>query len=386
MRALTYIFLVLNTCTIISQSLCNIHNFGNIQTHDDAQVGFHANLTNDGIFNENGGETGFYNRNQSLTITGINTPTFYDLVTDVPDDLFLEVAVDVANFNDFRNGRIFTPRNTPNISLNLLNDNPYIGASDPNHIDGYMTNSGILDFTFPVGNDFRIRPLRIRDVATTTTTRAAYFFENPTTSSTFVESFDTTKHQETLNVISPVEYWDLDGTEPTTVTLTWDEESNIPFLADELEYLRVVGWNTFEEKWIDLGNINFSGDSNAGELTSELFIPNNYEALTIGSILKSNEDIFVYTGISPNGDEKNDFLVIRGIETIPDNEIKIFNRWGVLVYEKKNYKNVPEEAWNGESQGRVTLKGDDLLPVGTYFYNLKLKDREDITGYIYLQR
>ena len=386
MKKIIYISLILSSHALFSQSLCNVHNFGNLQIHDSGKVGFHANLTNDGAFDQNVGEAGFYNQTQDLTISGTNSPVFYDMITDVLGDLTLEVAVAITNTKDFRNGRLVTPRNNPSISLNFLNDTPYFGANNDSHVDGYATNNGLLNFTFPIGDDFRLRTMSISANGSQTTARGAYFFEDPSDPSTFSDSFDTTKFQPTLSVVSPVEFWDLDGETATQVTLTWDEQSAISELADTLENLRVVGWNAFEERWIDLGNISFTGNLAAGSITSESIIPNDYEILTIGSILKSGDDIFVYTGISPNGDEKNDFLVIKGIETSPNNEITIFNRWGVIVYQKENYKNIPEEAWTGASNGRVTVNKDELLPVGTYFYVLKLKDREDKTGYIYLQR
>lgn len=63
------------------------------------------------------------------------------------------------------------------------------------------------------------------------------------------------------------------------------------------------------------------------------------------------------SGISPNNDDKNDFFVVRGIEAYPENELRVFNRWGNLVYQKNNYAN----EWKGENNQ------DNPLPDGTYF-------------------
>ena len=41
-----------------------------------------------------------------------------------------------------------------------------------------------------------------------------------------------------------------------------------------------------------------------------------------------------------------------------DNKIKVFDKWGDLVYEKDNYNN----SWDGTS-----INGD-MIPDGTYFY------------------
>ena len=69
------LFLIVNS-TLIAQTA--FHNFGNVQLHDEAQVGFHLNLTNDGSFDQNVGLVGFYNEKQ-LTISGAFATKFYDL-------------------------------------------------------------------------------------------------------------------------------------------------------------------------------------------------------------------------------------------------------------------------------------------------------------------
>lgn len=76
-------------------------------------------------------------------------------------------------------------------------------------------------------------------------------------------------------------------------------------------------------------------------------------------------------GFSPNGDGVGDIFIIRGLEGFPGSSIKIFNRWGSPVFESNNYSN----NWDG-----------DDLPVGTYFYVLRLSNGEDLAGSITLVR
>ncbi len=358
------------------------HILGNLQIHDQGQLGFHTDLINDGMFDQNLGFAGFYNTNRSLTISGSNKPVFYDMLTAVEDDLILAVSVGVTNFKEFGAGRVITPRNDLNVTLDLENDTPYTGVNDAKHTDGYVTNIGSLDFTFPIGDDFRFRPMRVTSGASSNTSRGAYFFENPNVPSTFIETFDTNNFEPTLSVISPFEFWDLDGTTSTQVTLTWDVQSNISSISDNLSNLRVVGWNNNEQKWINLGNTAITGDLTQGEITSDMILPNDYTVLTIGSILGTGEDILVYNALSPNGDGRNDTLIIRGIESIPNNELVIFNRWGQEVYRKKGYDN----SWGGDSEGRVTVNSDAQLPVGTYYYVLEINGQQSQAGYFYIQR
>ena len=85
-----------------------------------------------------------------------------------------------------------------------------------------------------------------------------------------------------------------------------------------------------------------------------------------------NEELRIPSGISPNGDGKNDVWRISVLEEFPNASVQIFNRWGELLYEQPNgYK----EPWDGTYKGKA-------LPVGTYYYVIDLKsDRfETITG------
>jgi len=64
-------------------------------------------------------------------------------------------------------------------------------------------------------------------------------------------------------------------------------------------------------------------------------------------------------------DGMNDFLPIEGAEEYPENEVFIFNRWGSIVNQLKNYDNqsVRFDGTNGNGKE---------LPEGTYYYLAKL--------------
>ncbi|MCF8223454.1 MAG: gliding motility-associated C-terminal domain-containing protein, partial [Bacteroidales bacterium] len=63
-------------------------------------------------------------------------------------------------------------------------------------------------------------------------------------------------------------------------------------------------------------------------------------------------------------DGKNDVLKIMHISLYPDAEIKIFNRWGKMIYSAKNLE---ENQWDGTFKGKA-------LPVDSYHYILDLGD------------
>lgn len=358
-----------------------VYNTGNLKIHSDGQVGFHTNFINDGVSDNNEGFTGFYNRTKSLTISGLNEPSFNDFEVAVDDDLNLEVTTIVRGILDFSSGRVTTPRDSPSVNLDFRNDAIYTGETDDKYIDGYAFTQTDLDFTFPVGDRFRLRPISIT-AAENGSFLAAYFYENPNTPSTFSEVFRTDRYESVLSIISTQEFWHLDGDQQTNATLTWNVLSNVRFLASNLDHLRVVGFNKTEQQWIDLGNINTSGTFIEGEITSEPFIPSNYEILTIGSVLAGNRSISGFNIITPNGDGLNDFLVFEGVITNPNNKLTIVNRWGKPVYTKVSYDN----SFNGISQGSDVVQKGVALPVGTYYYVLELKGEEDVIGPIYINR
>ncbi len=97
----------------------------------------------------------------------------------------------------------------------------------------------------------------------------------------------------------------------------------------------------------------------------------------------------IFNGITPNGDGSNDYFRVLGIENYPDNQLKIYNRWGVLVYESENYGQ-GNNLFYGISEGRATFQKDKELPSGTYFYILTFSGpnpgKDSYSGYLYINR
>lgn len=61
--------------------------------------------------------------------------------------------------------------------------------------------------------------------------------------------------------------------------------------------------------------------------------------------------------VTPNSDGKNDYFIVRGIDKYPKSALYIFNRWGGVVYQNKDYENT----WDATG-----------LSEGTYYYRLEL--------------
>lgn len=102
-------------------------------------------------------------------------------------------------------------------------------------------------------------------------------------------------------------------------------------------------------------------------------------------ITNNNElDVFVPSGISPDGDGLNDVFFVPEFEfykTIKHISLTIVNRWGELVYEEPDYQN----NWGGMAN-KGPLSGA-LLTSGTYYYCFRIEgNSKPLTGYVYINR
>ena len=374
----TYV-LIFTFFSLVLNAQDAFHNFGNVQIHDQGAMGFHLDLQNDGMFNQNLGLAGFYNDIGSITIFGTEIPRFFDMEIAVDNNLFLEVNTEVTNGVDYLIGDVITPRLTPSISLDYFNNAIYALEDDMRNVDGYASATSDQSFVYPIGQDDKLRPLITPAQPSVVRFSAAYFNEDPNFPSTFTNTFDTNVSEGIINQVNTEEFWDFDGVDQTYVTLTWDPDSQINNLVDDLMNLRVVGWSKTENKWLDLGNSSITGDLSTGTISSIEFIPADYEIITFGALIGSN-GLTIYNGISPNNDGLNDVFVIEGVELF-NNTLEIYNRWGRIVYDAENYDNT----FDGVSNKTVVGTQGEKLPVGTYFYVLKLTEEDKAySGWIYI--
>ncbi|MBM1108060.1 gliding motility-associated C-terminal domain-containing protein [Aurantibacter crassamenti] len=362
-----------------------VHNFGSLQVHDGTTVGFHIDLINDGVFDNNLGLVGFYGYDKELTVSGTNAPVFYDSEVMVDYNLYLETPIEIINNGNLITGNIVTPRNNLDVYTNFIDNAFYVGEKDASSVDGYASLTNKDNFTFPVGDQKYLRPLSIASTIVNLNAKCAYFFESPNAPSTFGKSYQTDKKESEYLSVSDKEFWHLQGNVLSSVTLTWNERSDVRTLGQTIEDLKVVGWHKEDNEWVNLGNTTAQGSMNSGSITSDVFIPNDYELLTIGgSDKRLNEFITIELDnyfITPNGDGRNDYLVLDGLEKSPNNELKIFNRYGVLVYSELNYQN----NFNGISNRNTVVSRGSGLASGVYFYIITMLDiRQRHQGYLYL--
>jgi gliding motility-associated-like protein len=85
-------------------------------------------------------------------------------------------------------------------------------------------------------------------------------------------------------------------------------------------------------------------------------------------IVRKNRDIFIPNVFSPNGDGINDFFTIYpGTEGTMVNSMRIFTRWGEVVYFDEEFNPLIEsEGWDG------TFAGKEMNP-GVYVYYVEIE-------------
>ena len=96
-----------------------------------------------------------------------------------------------------------------------------------------------------------------------------------------------------------------------------------------------------------------------------------------------------YNAISLNGDNKNDYFHIEGIEKYPDNIVRIYNKEGLKVFDVVGYDN-KNQSFKGFTQGKVAVKESLELSSGTYFYFIEYTDEnyqlQRKAGWLYLRK
>lgn len=167
--------------------------------------------------------------------------------------------------------------------------------------------------------------------------------------------------------------------EPDTIYITLTANNNTICIIDEFNFLSgfdsisICQESNIFSYNIDLQEesacINFENVENPSILKGTLCIIFCDEAPCINCIeqkiiISSDENISldncnIPNGITPNGDNINDFFFIDCLEGLQNTCLKIYNRWGSQVYLNENYSN----NWNGFYKGKP-------LPEGTYYYVL----------------
>jgi gliding motility-associated-like protein len=82
-------------------------------------------------------------------------------------------------------------------------------------------------------------------------------------------------------------------------------------------------------------------------------------------VLDYSSTIYIPNTFSPNGDNKNDVLYVRGLGII-EMDLFIFDRWGEKVF----FSNSQQTGWDGSYEGK-------MMNPGVFVYYLKVKTADN---------
>jgi gliding motility-associated-like protein len=153
--------------------------------------------------------------------------------------------------------------------------------------------------------------------------------------------------------------------DPLTLELTGKDPSCTDFPDGEIEIVVTGGADSapYTFQWSDN-----STDGGRTGLTAGLFISvvTDFNGCVISDTisLESEKDICldIPNAFSPNGDLINDYWNMGFKELYPDMVVRIYNRWGIMVWQSE--RGYPDP-WDGRSNGR-------LLPVDSYHYVIEV--------------
>jgi len=85
--------------------------------------------------------------------------------------------------------------------------------------------------------------------------------------------------------------------------------------------------------------------------------------------------LFIADALTPNGDGYNDEWIVGGLLDFPQSEVKVYNRWGQLLF----FSDEGDVHWDGRFN-------DQRLPVADYYYTIELSPYDPpITGTVSLK-
>ncbi len=275
-----------------------------------------------------------------------------------------------------------------------LNDFPTTSTSAfPNNLSYRCSNASFkLDFkiTYAVEAKFTAEPLVV------CTPDTVFFYQNNSTGKSFQWDFgDGTKsfaynpfHEYTVPGTYKVKLRVIDSgscnvvdsmSMDVRVLIGPEVQVNIDTKPCQAQVeLSLSGKNYASPQW-DLGdNTKATGDKikhtyNQGNYTIKVWVVNPNtgckDSFTKNIIINKDSfsEILVANVFTPNQDGKNDCYRVLGLsKDCEDAELKIFNRWGELLFQTKDLS----QCWNG----KVNNTGA-TLPEGTYYYQLFVNNK-----------
>lgn len=157
----------------------------------------------------------------------------------------------------------------------------------------------------------------------------------------------------------------------TMLTFTANPSGNMLIEPDYLWYVngQSTGFDSHTLKLATLkdGDLVFCMMSSGGACIINPIVKSNVILIHV----LSGCEIKIPNAFSPNGDNLNDKWIINTLSGYPECSVKVYNRYGAIVFQSKGYT----EPWDGTRKGQA-------LPLGTYYYLIDIpgNNRQRFSG------
>lgn len=158
---------------------------------------------------------------------------------------------------------------------------------------------------------------------------------------------------------------------PLTFLASVDDETCTGRADGAINLIPDGGSPPYTFSWSDGSTFQNLTDISAGNYGLTLTDANECDTTTAFEVIDfcMAPDDFIANIITPNDDGMNDTWEIRGLYRFPNHQIVVYNRWGDVVWDTRNYQN----DWRG------TNNGGSRLPSGAYYYLIRLNDDRNTT-------
>jgi gliding motility-associated-like protein len=298
-------------------------------------------------------------------IKGTSITSFYNLETQqTPNSVKALQNIDakVTHLFTLKNGVEFATNNhtlhitSTNAGAIAYDDNSFVSSTGAGRLT--RATSSTNDYYFPLGSSATgvatIRPIIIKPSGNSSSVFAAKFVHNDPTN----DGYDVNKKAANIDVVNNRYYHFIKQTsgaaQPADLSMLYK-------IAADGNFSGIGRWQGLPQ-WEDL-YAESSQSSSPFDLVKKigwLSSDNEVHALITQRNIKEYEFPSVFT---PNGDNKNDrFGMVEGsVATLLS--MKIYNRWGQLVFDKEKENS---DFWDGKFLGKEQ-------PVGTYMLYAKIR-------------
>ena len=279
------------------------------------------------------GETYFFN-NQNLTDTGEYTDTLMN-INGCDSIVFLQLTI-----------------NAPQVAFQVETGGPSCATSNDGFLE-VIIRDGVPPFQFSIDN-------------------GTTYTDNPLFENLPAGSYQV-KIKDSLNEETLAEAIDLESMQFLSISLGEDQQiragQSLSLTIDNQNFSPVsYQWTSNQ----DMSCTDCANPTIYPKETDDYYLTATDEngcstADTLLVEVLPTSQLFIPSVFSPNGDGINDQFSILGLPHEIDKiqALKIFDRWGNLVFQSTATIDAIPLSWNGEFNGRI-------VPMGVYIYQLKM--------------